>query len=370
MDFLTFIFANSKILTGLSFAFAFLFSCNPVSTKNNINPSHKTEENQCFALNKPANDFITKLDKSILFEIQSLQKDKIADSVEIYLEGLKVFTNRGPELTFTGTSIFKKTGRENIRLKIFYNDSLNQVLTCRITILSDKIPSELHYKVIRSIPHDPTSYVQGLIYYKGLIYEGSGLPSRSKLKKIDPENGATLYEIKLDDEFFGEGITLLNDKIYQLTYKSKVGFIYDAKSFELIRKFDLQTVEGWGLTNDNKNLISSDGSSVLYYYDPEYLTQVGQTDVCDQNGLVTSLNELEFYKGVIWANIYGQKIIVKIDAETGKIIGKLDLDHLFPKNIADDIDHVLNGIAFNSETNTYYITGKLWPVMYEIEIFD
>ena len=372
MDFLTLIFANSKLLTGISILFAFIFSCNPVPNKHIAiqNKNKEIVQHQDFTLEQPENDFITYLDKDIQFVINPLHKDVNPDSIEIYLSGNKAFSSRGAKLTFTGTSILKKTGRQTIRLKIFYKDSLNQVLTSRITVLADKDPAELKYKLISTLPHDPASYVQGLIYNKGLLYEGSGQYAKSKLKKVNPKNGETIFEIKLNDEFFGEGITLINDKIYQLTYQSKVGFIYNAETFELIRKFDLQIVEGWGLTNDTKNLISSDGSSILYFYDPEYLTQTGQLDVCDHKGLVTRLNELEYIDGVIWANVYGQKYIVKIDINTGKVIGKLNLENLFPKGLPDDIDHVLNGIAFNPETKTFYITGKLWPIMYEIEIFD
>jgi glutamine cyclotransferase len=370
MNFLTFTFANSNILTGISIFFAFLFSCDPVPKRHSTLIHKEPIQHQSFALVQPENDLVTYLNEEIHFEIKPLQINAFPDSIQVYLDGNKNFTSRGAGLSFTPTSIFEKTGRQNIRLKIFFNDSLNQVLTTRITVLADKNPSELKYKVIRTLPHDPTAYVQGLIYYKSLLYEGSGQYAKSKLKKINPKNGETIFEIKLDDEFFGEGITLFNNKIYQLTYQSRVGFVYDAESFELIRKFDLQTVEGWGLTHDSKNIISSDGSSVLYFYDPEYLTQVGQLDVCDHTGLVDSLNELEYIDGYIWANIYGQKNIVKIDVRSGKIVGKLNLENLFPKNVPDDMDHVLNGIAFNPETNTYYITGKLWPLMYEIEIFD
>jgi glutamine cyclotransferase len=370
MNFLTLFFANSKLLTGISIFFAFLFSCNPVPNKPSAHENGGFVQHKDFSLKLPENDYVTYINKDIPFEIKSLHKDVFPDSVEIYLEGKKVLTNIGSGLTFTGTSILTKTGRQNMRFKIFYADSLIQVLNSRMTVLSDIEPTEFKYKILRTLPHDPTSYVQGLIYNKGIIYEGSGQYSKSKLKKIDPKNGETLFEIKLDNEFFGEGITLLNKKIYQLTYQSKVGFIYDVESFELIRKFDLQTVEGWGLTNDTKNLISSDGSAVLYFNDPEYLTQVGQMDVCDHKGLVNNLNELEYVNGFIWSNVYGQKYLIKIDASNGKVVGKLNLENIFPKNLPDDIDHVLNGIAWNPDKKTFYITGKLWPVMYEAEILE
>jgi glutamine cyclotransferase len=203
-----------------------------------------------------------------------------------------------------------------------------------------------------------------------MLYEGTGQKSRSELKKINPMNGETIMERKLENDFFGEGITLFNNQIYQLTYLSRVGLVYELETFEFIRKFDLQTREGWGLTNDGHNLIVSDGSSILYLYDPEYNTQVGQLDVCDNKGLVNSLNELEYVNGSIFANIYGQSYILEIEAKTGKVIGKLELKDIFPKGIPDNLDYVLNGIAYNPDANTYFVTGKLWPVMYEINIFE
>jgi glutamine cyclotransferase len=368
MNFLTFTFAN--LLTSVSVIFAFLFSCNPVPENKTTHSNSEFSQQPAFALAQPENDFVTYFNKDIQFEIKALQNNKLPDSVEVFIDGNKALTNRGTNLSFTGNSIFEKAGQQNIRLKLYYNDSLMQVLSSRITVLADKDPSELKYKIIRNIPHDETAYVQGLIYYDGCLYEGTGQTTKSKLKKLNPKDGKTLFEIKLDDEFFGEGITILNNKIYQLTYRSKIGFVYDVSSFELIRKFDLQTFEGWGLTDDKKNLISSDGSSMLYFYDPEYLTQVGQMEVCNHNGLVARLNELEYTDGFVWANIYGEKYIVKIDIRTGIITGKLNLEELYPKNITDDMDHVLNGIAFNPETKTFYVTGKLWPVIYEIEIFN
>jgi glutamine cyclotransferase len=129
-------------------------------------------------------------------------------------------------------------------------------------------------------------------------------------------------------------------------------------------------MEGWGLTNDSVNLIVSDGSSVLYFYDPEYFTQVDQLDVCDNKGLATALNELEYVSDVIWANVYGKPFILKIDAKTGKVLASLNLETLFPKKMPRDMDHVLNGIAYNPDNNTYFVSGKYWPVMYEIRIIE
>jgi len=149
-----------------------------------------------------------------------------------------------------------------------------------------------------------------------------------------------------------------------------VGFVYNLETFELIRKFSMQTREGWGLTTDGQYLIVSDGSSLIYYYDREYFTQTNQLDVSDQKELVGKLNELEYVNGYIWANIYGKSWIVKIESKTGIIKAQIDLKNIFPKGMPVSYDYVLNGIAYNPDNNTFFITGKLWPVIYEIKIVD
>lgn len=361
---------NTKILAFFSFALSFLLSCNPKQANNSIVPHENQKSQWVFSLSEPQQDLLTVNGQKIDIKISTSEKDVIPDSTFIYIGGDLVLTKKDPSLAFNVEVKPKKVGKQAIRVVIYYSDSLSQNLNSRITVISEINPVKFQYKLLKTLSHDETSYTQGLVINDNVIYEGTGRNYNSKLRKIDPESGEILKETKLEDEFFGEGITLINNKIYQLTYRSKIGLVYDAESFEIIRKFDLQTVEGWGLTNDLKNLISSDGSSNLYFYDPEYLTQVDQLEVCNNKGPVTNLNELEYVDGFIWANVYGEPYIVKIDAQSGSITGILDLENLFPKGISRDIDHVLNGIAYNRDSKTFYITGKLWPVMYEIKIIE
>jgi glutaminyl-peptide cyclotransferase len=351
---------------------SFLFVvCHSASEKNRATNSKLTESHpKEFILVSPSTDQVFALGEIISFQFKTLNPDFITDSIEVSIDGKKAHTERKCGLSFSSNSVFHKVGRQNIRLKIFFNHDQVQTLSTRLTILSDTEPYSLKFKVLRQMTHDTSSYTQGLVYLKGYIYEGTGQKGSSKLRKIDPADGKVIKERKLEDNFFGEGITILNNKIYQLTYLSKVGFVYDLETFDLIRKFDLQTDEGWGMTNDGQNLIMSDGSSVLYFYDPEYFTQNDQLDVCDEKGLVSKLNELEFVHGFIWANIYGKPIIVKIDSKTGKVLAQLDLRNIFPKGIPDSYDYVLNGIAYKPDSDTFYVTGKLWPVLYEIKILD
>jgi glutaminyl-peptide cyclotransferase len=362
------ILSRIKMLLILNLIISLLFACNAGLQ----DPKGKIESKpiKTFILTSPSMDHLYSFTDSIQFEITINKRDIHPDSTLVFISGKQLTAEVKSPVSFERTFLFSKTGRQDLRIKVYYNDSLSQTLTSRVTILSDIEPATLNYRIVGQIPHDPTAYTQGLFYFKGKLYEGTGLKERSRLMKIDPQTGKIILDRHLGDEYFGEGITRWNDKIYQLTYQQKVGFVYELASFEQIREFDLQTMEGWGLTNDENSLIVSDGSSVLYFYDPEYFSQLDQLDVCDNRGLSTRLNELEYTDGIIWANVYGEQYVLKIDAESGKVLAKLNLETLFPKETPHDLDHTLNGIAYASDRKTFFVTGKQWPVMYEIEIID
>jgi glutamine cyclotransferase len=201
-----------------------------------------------------------------------------------------------------------------------------------------------------------------------MLYESTGLEGQSSLRIVDIITGKPVKMIALAQEFFGEGITLFNEQIFQLTYKTKVGFVYDKNTLQKIRSFDYPMDEGWGLTSNGKNLIMSDGSEQLYFMDPEFFTQTGRVEVFDNQGRIRQLNELEYVRGKILANVYGEGYILIINAETGKVTGKLNLQALIPEGFQGDFGRVLNGIAFNPENGNLYVTGKNWPVLYEIAV--
>jgi len=366
----TFLHLNQNFFAGIIMMVTLLFACGQKSPDQQLSSSINKEDKQVFYLVNPKQDVLLTVGQKFDVCINSIKKNYLPDSIKIYIGGELTYTSKDSSLSFPIETLSKKVGRQDLRILIYYLKNQTQTLSGRIIILADKEPAKYNYKVLRTIPHDNTSYTQGLFYNDNYIFEGTGRTNQSKLRKINPKNGEVLKELKLDSEIFGEGITMIDKKIYQLTYQSKIGFIYNAETFELIRSFDLQTFEGWGLTDNDKSLILSDGSSKLYFYDPEYITQLGQLDVCNNKGLVTRLNELEYVDGYIWANIYGEPYIAKIDAKSGIVIGTLDLENIFPKNIEKDMDHVLNGIAYNETTQTFYITGKLWPVIYEIDIIE
>jgi glutaminyl-peptide cyclotransferase len=259
-----------------------------------------------------------------------------------------------------------KVGQVILKIIVYYNDSLQESHAASLVVLSNIVPKEYSYQVVRKYPHDADAYTQGLVYENGLLYESTGLEGKSSLRIVNISDGKPEKSIPLDKVFFGEGIALFKDQIYQITYKSQVGFVYDKKTLEQIRSFDYQIKEGWGLTTDGNNLVMSDGSSQLYFIEPEYFTQVDRVEVFDNKGMIPSLNELEFIHGKILANVYGESYIVIIDPLSGKVLGKLDLHKLMPKGFEGDMGKVLNGIAFNPQTGHLFITGKDWPVLYEL----
>jgi glutamine cyclotransferase len=228
-------------------------------------------------------------------------------------------------------------------------------------------PRIMNYSVIAAYPHDTSSYTQGLIIYNGELYEGTGNYGNSMLKKVDLKTGKALKEIPLAKIYFGEGITILNDTVYQLTWKEQKVFAYTLKDFKKVKEFSINH-QGWGLTTDGKTLIASDGSSTLYYYEPSTFKLLKTQDVTEGGSLSYNLNELEFIDGFIYANQYEASYIFKIDPATGSVVAKADLTPLTNrvKTMYAGAD-VLNGIAYDSVAKKTYVTGKWWPELYEVQ---
>src|SRR4030042_488797 len=229
------------------------------------------------------------------------------------------------------------------------------------------IASYYTYEVINTYIHDRDAFTQGLVYEDGVLYEGTGLKGRSSLREVELETGKVLQKLDLAAQYFGEGITIWGDEIIQLTWQSHVGFVYDKDSFELLHEFSYPT-EGWGITHDGTRLIMSDGTSTLHFLDPESLEEIGSVQVSDDNGPVVRLNELEYINGEVYANIWQTYCIVKIDPETGKVIGSIDLTGLLSaEDLTQSVD-VLNGIAYDAEHDRLFVTGNLWPKLFEIKL--
>jgi len=225
------------------------------------------------------------------------------------------------------------------------------------------------YRVVRTYPHDPEAFTQGLVYLDGLLYEGTGLNGQSTLRLVELETGEVLQSIDLPDEFFGEGIAIVEDSIFQLTWLSNRGFVYDLWSFDQIGEFTYPT-QGWGLTYDGTYLIMSDGSSTLYFCDPETFDQVSFVNVQYRGTPVQHLNELEYIDGLVYANVWQTDRIARIDPSSGELIDWIDLSGLLD-TVGNTLPvDVLNGIAYDPYLDRLFVTGKLWPYVFEIEIVE
>ena len=237
-------------------------------------------------------------------------------------------------------------------------------------------PLTIPYRVVNIYPHDSSTYTEGLEWHDSSLYESGGDPDykgKSKLVRTDLKTGKVLQKLGLSSAYFGEGITLLDGKIYQMTYKEQKCFVYDAKTFQLLKTFTYSG-EGWGMTNDGKEIIMDDGSNHLFYRNPQNFAVTRTVDVVDNYGPVANINELEYVNGFIYANIYESNTIIKIDPTTGRVVGKMDLTGIREKNgvpsdpeMMDD-GYVLNGIAYDSVKNSFYVTGKDWPVIFELKL--
>lgn len=223
------------------------------------------------------------------------------------------------------------------------------------------------YRILHVYPHDPAAFTQGLVYEDGVLYEGTGLRGRSSLRRVALATGEVLQQRDLPDQLFGEGITIWGDAVIQLTWQSHVGFVYDKASFDLRRQFRYPT-EGWGITHDGTRLIMSDGTATLHFWDPATLAEIGQVKVYDDAGPVTRLNELEYVRGEIYANIWQTDRVARIDPQTGRVVGWIDLGGLLNKGETGQPVDVLNGIAYDPDGGRLFVTGKLWPSLFEIEL--
>lgn len=223
------------------------------------------------------------------------------------------------------------------------------------------------YEVVHTWQHDPNAFTQGLVFSAGNLIESTGQVGQSSLRRVELETGTVLQKVDVPRPYFAEGATLLKGKIYQLTWQHHLGFIYDALSFDKIGQFNYEG-EGWGLTNDGQSLILSDGSNHIRFLDPESF-QVRQTiTVLDGRAPVNELNELEFIQGEIYANIWHADRVARIDPQTGRVVGWIDLRGLLAPGDVQDEEAVLNGIAYDESTRRIFVTGKLWPKIFEIRL--
>ena len=239
-------------------------------------------------------------------------------------------------------------------------------LIASVFAASAQVP-EYGYKVIHVYPHDPQAFTQGLEYRGGFLYEGTGLKGHSWLRKEKLETGEVLQQISLDPQYFGEGITVMNRKIIELTWQSQTGFVYDQANFQRLRTFNYPG-EGWGLANDGRNVYMSDGTAQIRIWDPVTLQEKRRITVIDRGIPVVNLNELEWVRGEIYANVWQTDRIARISPVDGRVLGWIDLTGILSDADRGGQVDVLNGIAYDAKGGRLFVTGKLWPKLFQIEL--
>ncbi len=299
------------------------------------------------------------------------KKDIALDSVVYYLDGTRLGAkkDKGP---FTFKASAKKLGQHLITATI-YADGERTTTEQKLNILNTQPPKVYTYKIINRYPHQTDAYTQGLEFVGDTLYESNGQYGKSTLRKLDYKTGEVLKEEKLDDAYFAEGMTIVGDKIYQLTWQENTGFIYDLNTFETVGTFNYnQSKQGWGLANDGTKIFKSDGSSKIWTLDITNLAEQDYIEPTDHSKVTSKLNELEFVNGKIYANNYQVDLISIINPDTGAIEGLVDLRTL--KNEVqkglDPANDVLNGIAFKENEGRLFVTGKNWNTLFEIEIVE
>lgn len=343
----------------LLFLCQFLFSCGSDHDEKISEYSLKiADENKEFQLGE-----------TITAEITGPSKDSV-----VYFLGeqrlTKTIGNENLKYTFNT----EKLGKWPLLAKIYISGEVEEI-SQEITLFNDTPPELYTYEIIARYPHATDAYTQGLEFHDNILYESTGQYGESTLRKVDYETGEVLQEKALDETYFAEGLSILNGKIYQLTWKEGIGFIYDLETFEELGTFAYdQSEEGWGLTNDGENFYKSDGTEKIWILDGETLAEKGYIQTVTNRIISTKLNELEWVEGLIYANTYQEDGVAIIDPENGAVVGVINFrglrEELGNEQELDDLNDVLNGIAYNPQTGKLYVTGKNWDTLFEVEIME
>ncbi|MBK0382246.1 glutaminyl-peptide cyclotransferase [Pedobacter sp. SD-b] len=330
-----------------------LFSCDTKSTSS-TNSS---------AFTNPESGAILKSGESLNLNLSFA--DGLVDSVQYFVDTLKIKTSKDTSAIALGTKNYP-LGSRLITAKIF-RKGVEEDATTNIVIVSAIKPISYRYKIIKTYPHSTSSYTEGLEYHDGFLYESAGDYGHSSLRKTTLD-GKILQQVNLDKQYFGEGITMVGDKIIQLTYKEKVGFVYDKNTFKLLKTFPYNHAnEGWGLTFDGETIYNTDGSNRIFMLDKNSYLPKDFIEVYDDKGPVTQLNELEWIDGKLFANIYQSELIAIINPKSGAVEGYINMMGLPHGKVEDADNDVLNGIAYDKAGNRIFVTGKKWDKLFQIE---
>ncbi|WPU95097.1 glutaminyl-peptide cyclotransferase [Mucilaginibacter sabulilitoris] len=350
---------NNKI-KGLFFACALLaFGCN----------NNKPQESASDFSISPEAGTTYKAGDEVKIKV-SIPADTKVDSVVYMLDALKLGVGKDT----SGISL--KTDTISLGIKVItakvYAAGKDQDVTTNILLLAAKAPEQFTYRVEKTFPHDTSAYTEGLQYIDGVMFESTGEPGHSTIQKVNLQTGKAIQTTKLRDDYFGEGLSVIGDKVVQLTWKNKIGLVYDKASLKLLSTFANNVgVEGWGMCFDGKKLYMDDSTNRIFFLNKDTYQQIGFIDVCDDKGQIDSLNELEYIDGKLYANVYQTDDILVIDPKTGAVLQRIDMKELYPEaSRPQDRDwgnNVLNGIAYDAPTKRIFVTGKKWPHMYQVK---
>ncbi|MDB5131210.1 MAG: glutaminyl-peptide cyclotransferase [Mucilaginibacter sp.] len=300
----------------------------------------------------------------------SYPSDLKPDSVVYLLDSVKIASKKDTSgLTLKTDTL--KLGSRLITARV-YTGGKNDEISTNIVLLAAKAPEELTYKVVKVYPHDTSAYTEGLLYQDGYLYESTGEPGHSDLRKVSLETGKVVQRARIDPKYFGEGSAIVGDKIMMLTYRDKVGFVFDKNTFKLLNTFTNNVgVEGWGVALDGKKIYMDDSTNRIWFLNKDNYHQIGYIDVYDDQKAIEKVNELEYIDGKLYSNVYTTDTILMINPKTGAVLQRIDMKNLWP--IADrpkDFDfenNVLNGIAWDAKGKRLFVTGKKWPHLYQVE---
>jgi glutamine cyclotransferase len=306
-------------------------------------------------------------DDSLSLRLLNAENKKI-DSIVYFVNDKNIGSKKNLEnLTFSLKD--QKLGYQNLKALVYFEGE-NQEITSRIELVSNVTPKLLNYKIVNTFPHDTSSFTEGLEFFRDTLFEGTGLRKFSKLLKTDYKTGKIYKSVKLDDMYFGEGITIINNKLYQLTWEEKKGFIYNVDTWKVEKTFDYdKPIEGWGMTNDGKVIYQSDGTEKIWKMNPTNQKMIDYVNVYSGSSKIKSVNELEYINGKIYCNIWQKDAIAVVNPENGKVEAIINLTGL-RKFIKHPEAEVLNGIAYNPKTKTIFVTGKKWEKLFEITVSE
>ena len=351
-----------------------LTACSSCNSGGSGTKSNRTEEQQQrprrqraqIAIVSPGNNESYPLGATVVLSAKSRDGAEPIDSLRWFINGKWFKTNKGENISWNTEG--QTTGTHRIEAVVYYVSGLRDIVSTSVLLLASQAPKQYTYRVIQVYPHDPKAYTQGLLFHDGFLYESTGVKGESTLRKVNLQTGEPVMKIDLPAEVFGEGLAMVDDNLIQITWQDHIAFVYQKSDFKLLKQINYNFREGWGLTYDGVHLLMTDGTATLYFLDKEYLTEVRRIEVCDNEGMVYLLNELEYINGELWANVYLEDDILRIDPKTGVVLGRIDMTGLL-KNSDRKVDtNVLNGIAYDEKMGKIYVTGKNWPKLFEIQV--